>query len=91
MKEHLVVSGKGQITLPAAMRQLLGLTGNAIVTAEEQDGRIILTPAMVVETEVWSDVQIAQWNAADTFEPGEREALTARLAGAAKPRTRRRG
>ncbi|MCX8086839.1 MAG: AbrB/MazE/SpoVT family DNA-binding domain-containing protein [Rhodocyclaceae bacterium] len=80
MKENLFVSSKGQITLPAAMRQALGLTGNSIVTAEAKDGRIILSPAMVVETEIWPDETIAGWDAADEFAAGEREALKARLA-----------
>ncbi|NWG30735.1 MAG: AbrB/MazE/SpoVT family DNA-binding domain-containing protein [Rhodocyclaceae bacterium] len=75
MKENLFVSSKGQITLPAAMRQALGLTGNSILTAETKDGRIILSPAMVVETEIWADDEIAAWDAADDFAPGEREAL----------------
>ncbi|MFA7664957.1 MAG: AbrB/MazE/SpoVT family DNA-binding domain-containing protein [Burkholderiaceae bacterium] len=77
-KENLFVSSKGQITLPAAMRQALGLDGNAIVTAEQRDGRIVLTLAMVVETEVWSDAEVRQWARADEFQPGEREALLVR-------------
>lgn len=79
MKEHLVVSTKGQITLPAAMRQALGLGPNAIVTAEAVGGRIVLAPAMVVETELWPDEDVRAWDEADAFAPGEREALQARL------------
>ncbi len=79
MKESLFVSSKGQITLPAAMRQALGLHGNAIVTAEEKEGRIVLTPAMVVETEIWPDADVQAWAAADELQPGEREALQASL------------
>lgn len=87
MKENLFISSKGQITLPAAMRQALGLHGNAIVTAEQKDGRIVLAPAMVVETEVWRDEDIQAWAQADAFGPGEREALDTRLrARAAAPR-----
>jgi AbrB family looped-hinge helix DNA binding protein len=90
MKENLFISSKGQITLPAAMRQALGLTGNAMVTAEEKDGRIVLTPAMVVETELWSDADVKAWNKADEFEAGERDALNSALARRAKPRPRTR-
>lgn len=81
-KEHLIISSKGQITLPAAMRRALGLTGHAIVTAEARDGRIVLSPAMGVETESWSDAQIRAWDAAEEFGPGARESLRARLARA---------
>ena len=91
MKENLFVSGKGQITLPATMRQALGISGNAIITAEEKDGRILLSPAMVVETEVWSSTEVKDWSAADEFKPGEREALRATLKKPVGGRGKRRG
>lgn len=80
MKTSLIVSSKGQITLPAAMRRAIGLGGNAVVTAEQQGGRIVLTPAMVVETDSYADADIQAWVRADRFAPGEREALTRALA-----------
>jgi len=80
MKENLIVSAKGQITLPAAMRRALGLHGNTIVTAEQQGGRIVLVPAMVVETEVYADADVRAWQQDDNFAPGEREALARKLA-----------
>lgn len=95
MKASLIVSSKGQITLPAAMRRAMGLAGNAVVTAEQQAGRIVLTPAMVIETESFSDADIAAWARDDRFAPGEREALQRSLAKRkrgvkpAKPASRR--
>jgi AbrB family looped-hinge helix DNA binding protein len=79
MKQNLIVSSKGQITLPAAMRRALGLQGNAIVTAEQQGGRIVLVPAMVVETEVYSDEEVRAWQREDAFAPGEREVLARKI------------
>ncbi len=79
MKESLVVSDRGQVTLPAAMRKSLGIGKNAVVTAEAVDGRIVLTPAVVVETERYTDEQIRAWDRADAFRPGEREKLDRRL------------
>jgi antitoxin PrlF len=79
LKENLVISPRGQITLPAAMRRALGLSGNAVVTAEEREGKIVLTPAVVVETESYSDAAIAAWDKADAFRPGEHTQLKARL------------
>jgi len=79
MKDHLIVSSKGQITLPASMRKLLGLAANSVVTAEQQGGRIVLTPAVVVETTRYTDAQIAAWNKDDTFAPGARAALSRKL------------
>lgn len=85
MKQNLIVSSKGQITLPAAMRRALGLQGNAIVTAEQQGGRIVLAPAMVVETEVYSDEAVRAWQREDAFAPGEREAIARKLEIAPQP------
>lgn len=90
MKLNLVVSSKGQITLPAPMRRALGLGQNSIVTAETQDGRIVLSPAMVVETETYSADDIAAWQAADRFALGERQAIEQRLQRPAAPTPRPR-
>ena len=80
MKTSLIVSSKGQVTLPAAMRRAIGLSGNAVVTAEQQGGRIVLTPAMVVETETYADADIQAWLRDDRFAAGERDALVRALA-----------
>ena len=80
MKANLIVSSRGQVTLPASMRKRLGLQGDAVMTAEEQGGRIILTPAIVMETDVYSDAQIAAWDAADSLGDDERQALEQKLA-----------
>jgi antitoxin PrlF len=79
MKENLIVSDKGQITLPAAMRRSLGLGKRAIVTAEEVGGKIVLTPAVVLETERYSDDQITEWDGADAFKKGERQRIESGL------------
>jgi AbrB family looped-hinge helix DNA binding protein len=79
MKENLVVSDRGQVTLPAAMRKSLGIAKNSVVMAEEIGGRIVLTPAVVLETELYSDEQIREWDRADAFGKGEREKLMRRL------------
>lgn len=79
MKQVLTVSARGQLTLPANLRRRLGLDANSTVTAEEVDGRIVLTPATVIETPIYSDEQIAKWNQADTFAAGERDALLRRV------------
>jgi AbrB family looped-hinge helix DNA binding protein len=79
MKESLVVSDRGQITLPAAMRKSLGIGKSSVVTAEEVDGRIVLTPAVVLETERYSDEQIREWDRADAIGKGERAKLAERL------------
>ncbi|MDX2223020.1 MAG: AbrB/MazE/SpoVT family DNA-binding domain-containing protein [Rhodospirillaceae bacterium] len=80
-KENLVVSPRGQVTLPAAMRKALGLGPSAIVTAEARDGQIVLSPAVVVETETYSSHDIARWLADDRFAVGERARLVRKIGG----------
>ena len=79
MKENLIISDRGQVTLPSAMRKSLGLGKNSVVTAEQTGGRIVLTPAVVVETETYSDEQIRSWTRDDTFGAGERANQTDKL------------
>lgn len=79
-KTNVMISNKGQITLPASMRKALGLTGeNAIVTVERRGNTLVLTPAIVVETDLYSDADIAEWNRDDAFAKGERQALDRKL------------
>ena len=85
-KESLILSERGQITLPASMRKALGLRGNAVLTAEQVAGKIVLTPAVVIETEIFDEAQIAEWDRADAFAKGERERLLEKL----KPKKKRR-
>jgi hypothetical protein len=42
-------------------------------------GKIVLTPAVVLETELYSDEQIAEWDQADAFQKGERQKLISKL------------
>jgi len=78
-KENIVVSDRGQITLPSALRKSLGLRGNSVLTAEQVGGKIVLTPAMVIEMESYSEEQIAEWNRADALKENERSRLLGKL------------
>jgi antitoxin PrlF len=79
MKENLVVSKRGQITLPATLRRALGIQPGDVVTVEERDGDVVLKPAVVLEVSRYTDDEIAAWDAADEFAEGEREAVVSRL------------
>ena len=81
MKENAIVSSRGQITLPAKLRRRLGIKPGDVVTVEERAGQVILKPAVVLETAVYSDEEIARWDAEDRFEEGEREAILSRMRG----------
>ena len=79
MRQNLLVSSRGQITLPSLLRKRLGIQSGGIVTLEERDNVVMLRPAAVVEIETYSDENIAQWNKEDRLEPAERNALLKRL------------
>jgi antitoxin PrlF len=79
MRQNLLVSNRGQITLPASVRKRLGIQSGGIVTLEEKDNVVVLRPAAVVEIETYSDEEITQWDNEDRLEPGERKALLKRL------------
>ena len=75
MRETLIVSGRGQITLPAAMRKKLGIEPGSAVIIEDHDGELTLKPAVVLQIETYSDEQIAQWDREDVLTPEERQRI----------------
>ena len=79
MRQNLLVSSRGQITLPSSVRKRLGIQSGGIVTLEERENVVVLRPAAVVEIETYSDGDIAQWDKEDRLEPAERTALLKRV------------
>ena len=75
MKQTLVVSERGQITLPIKLRKLLGLESGSSLIAEDRDGGVLLSPALTVPIEIYSDEQIAQWAKQDKLSPVERKRI----------------
>ena len=75
MTQTLVVSGRGQITLPAAMRKRLGIKGGDVVILEARGNEIVLKPGVVFEVQYYSDDDVAQWDADDRLKEGERTRL----------------
>ena len=80
MSETVLVSNRGQITLPAAMRKRLGIKGGDVVILEERNNELVLKPGIVLEVELYSDEQIARWDADDKLSEAERDRLLNRLA-----------
>ena len=79
MRETLIVSNRGQITLPAGMRKHLGIAPGSAVIIEERNGELALKPAAVLEIERYTDEQIAQWDSEDKLTATERKRILARL------------
>lgn len=82
MRETLIVSGRGQITLPAGMRKHLGIAPGSAVIVEERDGELMLKPAAVLSIGTYSDAQIADWDRADALSADERQRILVRLQAA---------
>jgi AbrB family looped-hinge helix DNA binding protein len=76
MKESVLVSSRGQITLPAGVRKRLGIKAGGVVLLEERDGEVVLRPAAVLEIENFSDEDIANWDKEDRLTASERAAIT---------------
>lgn len=75
MPETLIVSNRGQITLPAATRKRLGIKGGDVVILEHRGNEIVLKPGVVLEVEIYSDRQLSEWDAADRLDDRERKRI----------------
>jgi antitoxin PrlF len=82
MSETLVVSSRGQITLPAALRKRLGIKSGDVVILEDRGHEVVLKPGIVLEIQHYSDEQIAQWDAEDKLSDQERAEILDTLATA---------
>jgi AbrB family looped-hinge helix DNA binding protein len=80
MRETVIVSNRGQLTLPAGLRKRFGIQSGGPVIIEDRNGEIVLKPAVVMEVELYSDEQIAAWDRDDLLEKNESTMLKQRLA-----------
>ena len=79
MKENIVVSGRGQITLPASMRKRLGIKAGGVLVVEDRKGELVLRPAAIVELDTYTEEEIARWERDDRLVPGERSRILKKL------------
>ena len=75
MQQPLIVSSRGQVTLPAATRKRLGIRGGDVVIMEDRGSEIVLKPGVVLEIQHYDDDQMAQWDADDKLEGRERRRI----------------
>jgi antitoxin PrlF len=80
MKQTLIVSNRGQLTLPANLRRRFGIRDGGAIILEERGNELILKPAMVLEVEMYSEAQVSAWDEADRLDDAERSSLLKRLA-----------
>ena len=84
MNETLIVSSRGQITLPASLRKRLGIKSGDIVILEDRGDEIVLKTGVVLEIQHYTDEQIAQWDSEDILSDQERSRIAHNLSMAKK-------
>lgn len=79
MRQTLIVSNRGQLTLPTNLRKRFGIKNGGPIILEERDNELALKPAMVLEVEMYTDAQITEWDKADHLDDAERKSISKRL------------
>lgn len=87
----LIVSPRGQITLPKPVRTRLRLTPGSVLLLREEAGKIVLDPAAATPVSPYTDAEIERLAGADRVSPRERAALRRRWGLKARARRRGRG
>lgn len=79
MRQTLIVSNRGQLTLPASLRKRFGIKDGGAIILEERDNELVLKPAMVLEVEMYTDAQVSAWDEEDRLDDAERQSVLQRL------------
>ena len=80
MRQTLIVSTRGQITLPADIRKQFGIKSGEPVIIEDRNGELVLKPATVLAVEMYSPEQVAAWDQQDQLSDAQRKAVLSHLA-----------
>ncbi|MGO9314766.1 MAG: AbrB/MazE/SpoVT family DNA-binding domain-containing protein [Syntrophobacteraceae bacterium] len=80
MRQTLIVSNRGQLTLPAKVRKRFGIKNGGAIILEERENELVLKPAMVLEVEMYTDEQVLAWDEADRLDHAERQTALGHLA-----------
>lgn len=65
MKTTLTITARGVITLPAKLRQAMGLAANDQLIAETTPDGLLLKPAVTLPIELYSDARLREFDAAE--------------------------
>jgi AbrB family looped-hinge helix DNA binding protein len=65
MKTTLTITGRGVITLPAKLRQAMGLSADDQLIAETTPEGLLLRPAVTLPIELYSDERLREFDAAE--------------------------
>jgi AbrB family looped-hinge helix DNA binding protein len=81
MKQTLIVSERGQITLPKALRDRLAIKPGSAMIADERDGELVLRPAVVTPVHIYSDEEIREWLDEDAVASSVRQRILEKARG----------
>ena len=65
MKATLTVTSRGVVTLPARLRQALGIRADDQLIAETTPEGLLLRPAITLPVEIYSEKRIQEFDAAE--------------------------
>ena len=65
MKATLTVTSRGVVTLPAKLREALGLKADDQLIAETTPEGLLLRPAVTLPVEIYSGKRVAEFDAAE--------------------------
>ena len=74
-KQTLIVSERGQITLPKGMRERLSIEPGTALIAEEKEGQLVLRRATVTPVHIYSDEEIQSWMVEDRITAADRKRI----------------
>jgi antitoxin PrlF len=80
MRQTLIVSNRGQLTLPANVRKRFGIKNGGAIILEQRENELVLKPAMVLEVDMYTDEQVLAWDEADRLDHAERKTVLGHLA-----------
>jgi AbrB family looped-hinge helix DNA binding protein len=79
MRETVIVSNRGQLTLPVSLRRKFGLQQGGPIIIEERGNEIVLKSAVLLEIDLYDEIQITAWDKEDKLSAGERAVLMKKL------------
>jgi len=79
MRQTLIVSNRGQLTLPTNFRKRFGIKDGGPIISEARDDELAGQAAMVLEVEMYTDAQISEWDKADHLDNAEKRSMLQRL------------
>ncbi|HET7131342.1 MAG TPA: AbrB/MazE/SpoVT family DNA-binding domain-containing protein [Gammaproteobacteria bacterium] len=86
VKATLTITSRGVVTLPAKLRQALGLKADDLLIAETTPDGLLLRPAVTLPVEIYSEDRIREFDEAEAELAERLSVATAKPRASAKSR-----